>query len=84
MIPELEPLSTYALIPSTHAACERLPSNRRRAQDLCIRIRRHFRFQWGRSLTFNSGEEEILSGLSTTLRQETLEIVYKVCEPVRR
>ena len=38
--------------------------------ELRVRIRRHFRYLWSRSITLDVGESEIISQLSTPLRAE--------------
>jgi hypothetical protein len=46
--------------------------------DLKMRIRRHFRYIWTRSLTLDVAESEILRQLSTPLRRETLRHMFRV------
>ena len=45
--------------------------------DLKVRIRRHFRYLWSRSITLDVAEAEILSQLSTPLRAETLRHMHR-------
>jgi len=45
--------------------------------ELQVRIRRHFRFLWHRSLTMDDAEDKILHQLSTKLCQEVFEFIYR-------
>ena len=45
--------------------------------DLKVRIRRHFRYLWSRSITLDVAEAEILAQLSTPLRAETLRHMHR-------
>ena len=42
-----------------------------------MRIRRHFRYVWSRSLSLSVGESEIIGGLSTPLRAEALRHMHR-------
>eukprot|EP00966_Prymnesium_polylepis_P161264 3726824-Prymnesium_polylepis.1 len=48
------------------------------SRSLQVRIRRHFRFFWQRSLTVNDSDDEILGQLTSTLHHETLQAIYTV------
>ena len=43
---------------------------------LQVRMRRHFRFYWQRTLTIDVAEDEILDQMSAPLRKEALRIMY--------
>ena len=41
-----------------------------------MRIRRHFRFYWQRTLQLDVNEEELINQMSLPLRKETLRYMY--------
>ena len=45
--------------------------------ELKVRIRRHFRYLWSRSISLDVGESEIISQLSTPLRADTLRHMHR-------
>ncbi len=51
-------------------------SSKKLPHELQVRIRRYFRFYWERNVKSDDGENEVMSSLSTSLRQETLRFLY--------